>query len=46
MDAYIAKLEKRISALEGQMAAMTAALYANEPESPAKPQQIYIGTPR
>lgn len=46
MDAYIAKLEKRISALEGQMAAMTAALYADEPESPAKPQGIYVGPAR
>ncbi|MDD2810206.1 hypothetical protein [Rhodoferax sp.] len=36
MDAYIAKLEKRISTLEGQLAALTAALYAeDEPPTPA-----------
>jgi hypothetical protein len=46
MDAYIAKLEKRITALEEQLAAMAAALYADEPESPAKQQQIYVGTLR
>lgn len=42
MDAYIIKLEKRIVALEGQMAALTAALYAEEP-SPALPPKIFVG---
>lgn len=42
MDAYIAKLEKRIVALEGQMAAITAALYEDEP-SPASPAKIFVG---
>jgi len=41
MDAYITKLEKRITALEGQMAAMTAALYADEPELPMQSPQIF-----
>jgi hypothetical protein len=50
MDAYIAKLEnrisvledrlKRIAVLEDQMAAITAAIYEDEP---AQPPKIFIG---
>ena len=44
MDAYIAKLEKRLANLEGQMTALTAAIYADdelEPEpAPAPPRVI------
>lgn len=42
MDAYITRLEKRISMLEGQMAAMTAALYEDQP-SPVLPPKIFVG---
>ena len=42
MDAYIAKLEKRIAALEGQLAALTAALYEAEPTHPPPPK-IFVG---
>ena len=41
MDAYIAKLEKRIAALEGQFSALTAALYEAEPTHP--PPKIFVG---
>jgi hypothetical protein len=43
MDAYVAKLEKRISALEGQLAAITAALYEEDPPPAPKPPKIYTG---
>lgn len=53
MDAYIAKLEKRIvsleqnqkriNELEGQMAAITAALYQDDQEPEVSPQKIYVG---
>jgi hypothetical protein len=43
MDAYIAKLEKRIAALEGQMAALTVALYEDEPDPITQPQKIFVG---
>lgn len=43
MDAYIAKLEKRIAALEGQMAALTAALYEDEPDPVTQPPKIFVG---
>jgi hypothetical protein len=42
MDAYIMKLEKRIEALEGQLAAITAALYEDE-TSVAEAPKIYVG---
>jgi hypothetical protein len=42
MDAYIAKLEKRIAALEGQIATLTMALY-DEPDSIAQPAKIFVG---
>lgn len=41
MDAYIIKLEKRITTLEGQMAAITAAIYA-EDEAPAPEPRIIL----
>lgn len=41
MDAYIAKLEKRISTLEGQTAAITAAIYADD-EPPAPEPRIIL----
>lgn len=50
MDAYIAKLEKRLDTqlkrmdvLEGQMAAMTAALYADDPDGPDQAPRIFVG---
>jgi hypothetical protein len=42
MDAYISNLEKRIASLEGQMAALTAALYEDEP-STVQPPKIFVG---
>lgn len=41
MDAYIAKLEKRITTLEGQIAAITAAIYADD-ESPTTAPKIIL----
>jgi hypothetical protein len=43
MDAYIANLEKRIATLEGQMAAIAAALGQDEPEPSAPQSTIYTG---
>jgi uncharacterized coiled-coil protein SlyX len=60
MDAYIAKIEKRlanqvkridelelkikrIDALEGQMAAMTAALYADDADDSDQAPRIFVG---
>ena len=53
MDAYISKLEKRIvflegnqkriEELEGQMAAITAALYQDDPEPVVSPPKIFVG---
>lgn len=40
MDAYIARLEKRIVALEGQMAAMSVAVYDDESSSASSPKII------
>lgn len=40
MDAYIAKLEKRITTLEGQTAAITAAIYSDD--EPPTPEPIII----
>ena len=41
MDAYIRKLEQRVAALEGQIAAITGALY--EPEPQAQSRKIFVG---
>ena len=43
MDAYIAKLEKRIAALEEQMTVLTVALYEDEPAPTTPPQKIFVG---
>jgi hypothetical protein len=43
MDAYIISLEKRIATLEGQMAAIAAALQEDEPETGAQAPRIYTG---
>lgn len=53
MDAYIAKLERRVSAietlekrvaaLEGQLAAITEALFEEEPPPEPKHPKIYTG---
>ena len=43
MDAYVVKLEKRISALEGQLAAITEALYEEETPPAPKVPKIYTG---
>ncbi|MBK7001809.1 MAG: hypothetical protein IPH35_18080 [Rhodoferax sp.] len=42
MDTYISKLERRIVALEGQMAALTAALYEDGPPA-VLPPKIFVG---
>ena len=43
MDAYIAKLEKRISTLEGQLAAITAAIYTADDAPTTEPRIILRG---
>lgn len=43
MDAYISSLEKRIATLEGQMAAIAAALQEDEPEPATLAPRIYTG---
>jgi hypothetical protein len=50
MDAYIARLEKRlecqvkrVDVLEGQMAAMTAALYSDAPDESDQGPRIIVG---
>jgi hypothetical protein len=43
MDAYVAKLERRISVLEGQLAAITGALYAEDSAPAPKAPRIYTG---
>lgn len=43
MDAYIMKLEKRVEALEGQMASIASALYADEPDPTESAPKIYVG---
>lgn len=43
MDAYIMKLEKRVEALEGQLASIAAALYADEPDVKDSAPKIYVG---
>lgn len=49
MDAYIAKIEKRLESqvkridiLEGQMAAMTVALYADDPDEADQAPRIFV----
>lgn len=44
MDAYIMKLEKRVEALEGQLASIAAALYADEPDVKDSAPKIYVGS--
>ena len=43
MDAYIMRLEKRIETLEGQIAAISSALYADEPDATESVPKIYVG---